>query len=168
MPGSAVPVVLPTAGAAPWSTPISNFFVGSLCLGGLAELATVTVRGQAGRLILLTTLLVQLGAAVAVLVQNYMGRLRPAMRNLAITALVTLGAWYYAVQIGGSMAIAYQTGAQSRNPKVFAPQTQQWILFEYPLARGSAGGVTLLLGLVGVILGIRGERPQEERVSFNV
>jgi hypothetical protein len=167
MPGAAVPIVLPSASAAAPSTAVSNFFVGCLCLGGLANVAAVRLNGHAGRWVLLTTLLVQLAAAVPVLVQNYRGKLGTSMRNLAIAALVSMGVWYYAVQMGIGIAIAYQS-AQSRSPKMYAPQAQQWVVYEYPLARGSAGGLTLLLGLAGVILSLRGERAPQEKVSFNV
>ena len=167
MPGSAARITLPSASAAASSTPASNFFVASLCLGGLANLAAVQVNGSVGRWILLITILVQLVGAVPVLVQNYRGKLQAGMRNLAIAALVSAGVWYYAVLMGASMAVAYQN-AQSRSHKIVVPQAQEWVVFEYPLTRGSAGGLTLLLGLAGVILSLRGERPPEERVSFNV
>jgi len=167
MPGTLGSVTLPAAAYGAWTTPISAFFVGSLCVGGLANLGSLRVSVQAGRWILLSSLLVQLGAAVSVMIQCYTGKLRPAMRNLAITALVAMGVWYYAVQIGFGMARAYQS-AQSKSPKMLPPQAQAWTLFEYPLARGSAGGITVLLGLAGVVLGVRGERPPGEKVSFNV
>jgi hypothetical protein len=168
MPGLEGAAAMQSSSLAAPNTPISNFFVGSLCAGGMAELVTIRASGQAGRWILLVTLLVQLVAAVSVLIQTYRGKLRPAMRNLAITSLIAMGAWYYVVQVGGSMAIGYQVSAQRSNPKVYAPQQQEWALFQYPWARGSAGALTLLLGLAGVILSLRGERPAEERVSFNV
>ena len=167
MTGTPGSMTMPPALQAAWTTPVSAFFVGSLCAGGLADLVSLRAGATAGRWVLLSCLLVQLAAAVAVMIQCYTGKLRPAMRNLAITALVGMGVWYYAVQFGLSMAVAFQS-AQSKNSKVFAPQAQAWMLFEYPLARGSAGGVTLLLGLAGVVLSLRGERPREEKVSFNV
>lgn len=168
VPGGALttPVAAPLFTAAASNTPLSNFFVGSLCLGGLADLGSIRFSGPAGRWVLLSTLLVQLAAAVAVLVQNYLGKARPAMRNLAIAALVSMGVWYYAVQIGAQMAVAIQN-AHSQN-KVFPGQAQAWTLFEHPLARETAGGFTLLLGLAGVILALRGHRAPEEKVSFNV
>jgi len=167
MPGALGSVTMPPAAYAAWTTPVSAFFVGSLSVGGLANLGALRVSAQAGRWILLSSLLVQLGAAVAVMIQCYTGRLRTAMRNLAITALVAIAVWYYAVQIGVGMAVAYQS-AQSKSPRMFPRQAQAWTLFEYPLARGSAGGITALLGLAGVVLGLRGERLREEKVSFNV
>jgi hypothetical protein len=41
-------------------------------------------------------------------------------------------------------------------------------LLNYPMARGFAGGMGLLLGLAGAGLLLLGERPSEEKVSFNV
>ena len=69
------------------------------------------------------------------------------MRNLAIVALASFGVWYYAVQIGVGMALAYQN-ARSPNPKMFPPQAQAWTQLEYPLARGSVlSGITLSAGV---------------------
>lgn len=167
MPGASTPIPVPSESAAAWTTWLSTFFVGSLCVGGLAELATLRASGEVGRWILLISLLAQLSAGVAVVIQNYSGKLRAPLRNLAIVALVAMGAWYYAVQVGVGMAVAYQN-AQSKHPKAFPGQAQSMMLFQYPLARGSAGTITLLLGLAGILLGLRGERPKEEKVSFNV
>ena len=167
MPGGSAPVYVPPESAAARTTTLSTLFVGCLCVGGVAELATLRLDGEVGRWILLISILVQLSAGVAVVIQNYMGRLRAPLRNLAIIALVSMGAWYYAVQIGVGMAVAYQN-AKSKNPKMFPAQAQSWMIFQYPLARGSAGAITLLLGLAGIVVGLRGERPPEEKVSFNV
>jgi hypothetical protein len=41
-------------------------------------------------------------------------------------------------------------------------------LIGYPVSRGIAGGISLLLGLAGVVLLLGGERPAEEKVTFNV
>jgi hypothetical protein len=98
-----------------------------------------------GQWILLGFVLLQLAAAVAVLVQNYLGKLRSSMRNLAIVALASTGLLYQVAQL------------------------RPLELLNSPVSRGIAGGMELLLGLVGVILLLRGERQSEDKkVSFNV
>ena len=89
------------------------------------------------------------------------------MRNLAIIALACVGFWYYAVQAAAGVATAYQN-ARSRNPAAFQTQIQPLGLLDYPVSRGIAGGMGLLLGFAGVGLLLLGERPAEEKVSFNV
>jgi hypothetical protein len=168
MPGALAPMAPPPASANTARTPVSFLFVASLCLGSLAELLTLGVSATAGRWVLLGFLLLQLVAAVAVLVQNYLGKLRASLRNLAIVALASIGVWYYGVQMGVGMAAAFQNASRSHGPRVVQPQVQPLAGLDYPLARGTAGGISLLLGLAGVILLLRGERPTEEKVSFNV
>jgi hypothetical protein len=149
-------------------TPISVLFVASLCLGGLAELLTVRAAASVGRWILLGFVLLQIATAVAVVVQNYMGKLRPSMRNLAIVALASVGFWYYAVQMAAGVAISLRN-ARSRNPAAaLQTQVQPLGLLDYPVSRGIAGGIGLLLGFAGAGLLLLGERPSEEKVSFNV
>jgi hypothetical protein len=164
-PGTPAPQVLPESTAA-W-TPVSTCFVGSLCLGGLADLMSVRAGAAWGHWILLASILLQLATAIAVLVWNYMGKLRPALRNLAVVTLACFGGWYYASLITVTMASAVQN-ALAKHPNVFPMQTQPLMLFEYPMVRGSAGAITMLLGLVGAILELRGPAPKEEKVTFNV
>jgi hypothetical protein len=135
-------------------TGISFLFVASLVLGGLTELVTMRAAASTGRWILLGSLLLQILTSVAVLVQNYMGRLRAGMRNLAIVTLAANGVWYYAVQVGAGIAMGMQN-ATAKNPA--ALQVQPMTLLNYPLARGIAGGMGLVLGVVGVILLLRGD-----------
>jgi hypothetical protein len=164
--GTAMTAPAPAAKAQTSRTPVSFLFAGCLCLGGLAELLTLRTSANAGRWILLGFLLLQLGTAVAVLVQNYLGILRPAMRNLAIVTLACIGVWYYAVQVVAGAAIGFQN-ATTHDRKVVQAQLQPMGLLDYPLSRGVAGGFSLLLGLVGVVLLLRGDS-EEERTSFNV
>jgi hypothetical protein len=168
MPGALGPMAPPPASASTARTPVSFLFVASLCLGSLAELLTLGASANVGRWVLLGFLLLQLAAAVAVLVQNYLGKLRASLRNLAIVALASIGVWYYGVQMGVGMAAAFQNAGRSDGPRVVQPQIQPLAGLDYPLARGVAGGMCLLLGLAGVVLLLRGERPTEEKVSFNV
>ena len=102
-------------------TPVSFLFVAILCLGGLADLLTYRASATAGHWILLGFLLPQFAAAVAVMVQNYQGRLRPAMRNLAIVFLASVGVWYYAVQMAMGAAIGFQNAA-SHDSKMIQAQ----------------------------------------------
>ena len=168
MPGAAAPLAPPPPPAQTARNPVSFFFVAILCLGGLADLLTLHASVNAGHWILMGFLVSQTAAAVAVMVQNYLGRLRPAMRNLAIAFLVAVGIWYYAVQMAAAVAIGYQ-GAQSHDGKVTRAQLEPMGLIGYPVSRGTAGGIALLLGLAGVALLLLGEeRPRQEKVSFNV
>jgi hypothetical protein len=167
MPDANAPLFPPPPSPKTARTPASILFVGSLCLGGLADLLTLQASANVARWILLGFLLLQVTAAVAVLVQNYLGKLVPSLRNLAIVALASIGIWYYAAQIGASFAIAFQN-ARSRHPSAFPAQMQPLGLLGNPISRGIAGGIGVLLGLAGVILLLRGERPPEEKVSFNV
>jgi len=167
LPGAAAPLPPPPPPAQTARTPVAFLFVASLCLGGLADLLTLQVSANVGRWVLLGFLLLQLAATVAVLVENYLGKLLPSMRNLAIVTLASIGVWYYAVQMAAGMAIGYQN-ARSKNPAVVSAQMQPMGLLNYPVSRGIAGGMGLLLGLVGAGLLLLGERPPEEKVSFNV
>ncbi|MGO9227648.1 MAG: hypothetical protein ACLQKA_00360 [Bryobacteraceae bacterium] len=167
MPNAAAPLPPPPPAAKTAFTPASVLFVASLCLGGSADLLALRASANVGRWILLGFLLLQVTAAVAVLVQNYLGKLVPSLRNLAIVALASIGIWYYAAQIGASFAIAYQN-ARSRHPSAFPAQMQPLGLLGNPVSRGIAGGIGVLLGLAGVVLLLRGERSPEEKVSFNV
>jgi hypothetical protein len=147
-------------------TPISILFVASLCLGGAVILATLGVRPKVGRWILFGFVLLQLGTAVAVMVQNSRGRLHSSVRNLAIAAAVAIGVWYYAVQLGAGMAEAYRNSSDKKRAQ--AMQADPLATLEYPAARGAAGGIGLLAGLAGLVLLARRERPPDEQVSFNV
>jgi len=167
LPGAAAPLAPPPPPAKTTRTPAAFLFVASLCLGGLADLLTVGVSANVGRWVLLGFLLLQIAAAVVVLVESYLGKLLPSMRNLAIVTLASIGIWYYAVQMGAAMAISYQN-ARSKNPGLAPAQMQPLGLLNYPMARGFAGGMGLLLGLAGAGLLLLGERPSEEKVSFNV
>jgi len=162
MPGAAAPLPPPPPAVQTARTPISLFFVAMLCLGGLADLLTMRAGAKAGHWIMMGFLVPQLAAAVAVMVQNYQGRLRPAMRNLAIVFLASVGIWYYSVQMAAAFAIAYQ-GAASHDNKVTPAQLAPMDLIGYPVSRGAAGGIALLLGLAGVALLL-----QKERVPSNV
>jgi hypothetical protein len=94
LPGAAVPLPPPPPPAQTARTPVSFLFAAILCLGGLADLLAVRASAKAGYWILLGFLVPQMAAAVAVMVQTYQGRLRPAMRNLAIVFLASVGVWY--------------------------------------------------------------------------
>jgi hypothetical protein len=166
MPGLAGRLPPPSPSAKTARTAVSSLFVASLCLGGLAELLTLRVSPNVARWILLGFLLLQLSAAVAVLVQNSMGKLRPSMRNLAIVAVASIGVWYYAVTVAAGMAIGYQS-ARSKNPVAVQAQVEPFVLLNYPMSRGIAGGMGLLLGLVGAGL-LLWNPPSREPVSFNV
>ena len=147
-------------------TPISILFVASLCLGGAVILATLGVRANVAKWVLFGFVLLQLGTAVAVMIQNSRGRLHSSVRNLAIAAAVAIGVWYYAVQMGAGMAGAYRNSGDKK--RVEALQTDPLAMLEYPAVRGAAGGIGLLAGLAGLILLARGERQPDEQVSFNV
>jgi hypothetical protein len=167
LPGAAAPLAPPPPPAKTTRTPAAFLFVASLCLGGLADLLTLGVSANVGRWVLLGFLLLQIAAAVAVLVESYLGKLLPSMRNLAIVTLASIGIWYYAVQMAAGIAIGYQN-ARSKNPGLAPAQMQPLGLLNYPVSRGIAGGMGLLLGLAGAGLLLLGERPSEEKVSFNV
>jgi hypothetical protein len=139
-------------------TPLSLLFAGSLCVGGLANLLALRTPAGVGRWILLGFILLQLAAAVGVLVEGYLGRVRRGLRTLAIVVLAATGLWYYAVTIVASMALAYQNG-NNRNSATAAAQMEPINFLYYPLSRGIAGGMNLLCGLAAVALLARGERP---------
>jgi hypothetical protein len=138
-------------------TPLSILFVASLVLGGAAVLATLGAPANTARWVLLVFVLLQLGTAVAVMVENFMGRLRASVRNLAIVAAVAIGAWYYAVQMGSGMAEAYRN-ASDKKKRAATMQIDVLAALQYPAARGAAGGIGLLTGLAGLVLLARGER----------
>lgn len=137
-------------------TPFSLLLVGSLVLGGIADLVALRASSGTARWILLGFILLQVAAAVGVVVESYRGRGRRAFRTLAIVVLVATGVWYYAVQVGAGMAIAYQSGRTKSPPP--AVQFEPLGLLNYPASRGVAGGMELLLGLCGSALLARGER----------
>jgi hypothetical protein len=167
MPGAAAPLPPPPPPARTARTPISILFVAMLCLGGLADLLAMHASGKAGHWIMMVFLISQIAAAVAVMVQNHAGRLRPAMRNLAIAFLVSVAVWYYALQMAAAVAISYQ-GAQSHDRKLTQAQLAPMDPIGYPVSRGTAGGFALLLGLAGAALLLAGERAPQEKVSFDV
>lgn len=165
--GGAAESVPPQRPGAMASDPAAVLFVASLCLGGAADLLTLQAGTNVARWILLGFILLQLSAAVAVLVQSYLGKLRRSMRNLAVILLASIGFWYYVVQIGEGMVIGYQS-AKSKKPQAVPTQIEPLALLYYPISRGIAGGMDLVLGLAGVVVLLRGERPARERISFNV
>jgi hypothetical protein len=151
-------------------TLISLSFVVALCLGGLADLLSMRVAEQAARWVLLGFMLLQIVLGVAVLVQNYKGVLRPALRNLAIVTLAAFGVWYYAVQMAAGVAIGLESATRqmaNRGPDV-QRQYQALSMISYPWARGAAGVISLILGLIGIALIMRSEPEQrQEPISFN-
>jgi hypothetical protein len=160
---AATPVPAPSSKTT--RTPIAILFVASLCLGGLADLLTLRASANVGRWVVLGFLLLQLIGTVAVLVESHMGKLVPSLRNLAIVTLVTMGVGYYTSQVGASIGAAYQN-AQRKHPRIVALPVSPF--GQYPTVRGIAGGMGLLLGLVGAVLVLRDENASPERVSFNV
>jgi hypothetical protein len=170
-PPSAVPTTQPSPPPTPSAmsarTPVSFLFVASLCLGGLAELLSLQASGNVGRWILNGFLLLQIAAAVAVLVQNYMGKLTPGLRNLAIAMMVWVGVWYVGAQAVGFVSVVSQRAAPG-STSVAMGQIDPLALLYYPWSRGVAGGMGLFLGLIGAALILRGDTQQEETVSFNV
>ncbi|HEY1338151.1 MAG TPA: hypothetical protein VGF59_11610 [Bryobacteraceae bacterium] len=147
----------------PARTPVSTLFVASLCLGGVAELATIRASAIVGRGVLLGFLLLQFSTAVAAIVQSYLGGLRASVRTLAIVTVAAFGVWYYAVQVGSTVAVAYQN-ANSKDPRMFP---QLFALLDYPAARAVAGGMSLLLGIAGILLLLRQARTPETEVSLS-
>jgi hypothetical protein len=168
LPGAVAPLPSPAPPPSVQSarSPVSILFVASLCLGGLAELLTIRASAQSGRWILLGFLLLQIVAAVSVLVQNYRGTLPAAMRNLAIVTLAAVGLWYYSVQMAMGAIIGFQNSASHGSQQVRA-QMDALMVANHPIARAIAGGTCLLLGVVGLILLLRAE-PAEEQASLNV
>jgi hypothetical protein len=169
MPFAAMPGLAPLPAVPRQSrTSVSLLFVASLCLGGLADLLTLRVAENASRWILLGFILLQVGTAVAVLVQNYQGILKPAMRNLAIVTLIAIGVWYYAVQMAAGVAISFENAKKRINdPMAVQNQMAALTLINYPWSRGTEGVISILLGLAGMVLSLRGERI-EESTSLNV
>jgi hypothetical protein len=167
--GAAGPAELPPRPVPPpVRTPLSMLFVGVLCLGGAAELASFGAAPTVARWILAGFLVLQLGAAVAVIIENYVGKGRASLRNLAIVTAIAIGGWYYAVQVGAGIAIAYRNADRQRRHEPISPEMSQLVAFDYAAARETAAGIALLAGLAGALLLARGERPVEEKVSFNV
>jgi hypothetical protein len=162
------PLAPPAAGPPPVAarTPISMLFVASLCLGGLANFAALGAPAKVARWVLVGFLVLQLGTAVAVIVQNYSGKLRASLRNLAIVIAVSIGVWYYAVQMSTGIAIGYRNATVKNHPPQIAV-ADPMALLEYPASRGIAGAIGVLGGLAGLLLVARGERPHEEKVSWN-
>lgn len=159
-----------SAGAGPaiiTRTPLAMLFVASLCLGGLANLVALGVSEGVGRWVLIGFLLLEVSATVAATIQGFLGKLHSSLRNLAIVSIACLGISYWAAQMVAGMAVAFRT-EKSTNPNLLAPQMQGWALLGHPLARGTAGSISVLLGAAGVILLLRGERPPEEKVTLNV
>jgi len=147
---------------------MSILFAASLGLGGLAELLTMRAGFNLGHWILLGSLMVQVVAAVVVMVQNYQGVLRPAMRNLAITFLASIGLWFYVVQMATGAAIGYQNARSRVKVSVRTQDYEPLTMIAHPTARGFSGGIALLLGLAGAVLLLREEQAPEDKVSFNV
>ncbi len=170
MPGASGPPPPPPLqppSALPARTPTSILFVALLCLGGLADLLAMRASATAGHWILLGFLMAQMATVPVVMVQSYQGKLCTAMRNLAIAFLVSVGVWYYAVQVAAAAAFGYEN-AKARESKVTQPQLNSMTLIGYPASRGAAGVIAILFGLAGVVVLLRGERAPEEKVSFNV
>jgi hypothetical protein len=166
LPGEAPPPVAPVAvepvAVARARTIPAMLFVAVLLLGGAAELLTMRAGVVAARWVLVVSILLQGGLAVAVLVQNFQG-----MRNLAIVMLAVTGIWYYSVQITASVAIGLENGRRHDRTMSVNLQENQLAFTRFPWARGSAGVINLLLGLAGAIILLRGDRSNEP-VSFNV
>jgi hypothetical protein len=138
-------------------TPLTILFVASLVVGGAAVLATLGAPARTARWVLFGFVLLQLGTAVAVMIQNFMGGLPASFRNLAIVTAVAIGAWYYAVQMGSGMAEAYRNSSDKKNRAVTL-QTNPLAALEYKAARGAVGGIGLLTGLAGLVMLARGAR----------
>ena len=141
-------------------------FVASLLVGGAAELLTIRSSILMARWVFVSSVLLQVGTAIGVLVQNFQGEVRPALRNLAIILFVTTGLWYYAAQVASSMAISLAQQRHPENTQISFQETQMAFL-SFSWSRGAAGVIHLLLGLSGVVLLLRGDR-EDQPVSFNV
>jgi len=165
--GVASPVPQPES-LRPNRTRSTIFFALTLCLGGAAELLTLRLGGLAGRWVLLTFLLLQIVAAVTVLIRSFSAGLRAAMRNLAIVTLVCIGIWYYAVVMSVTIATAVQGVRQQQgDTSPFAAQAPPLTVFEHAYSRGSAGGMSLILGLICAVMLLRDE-PPSQGVSIRV
>ena len=140
------------AASLPARTTLSIVFVASLVLGGAAVLATLGVRSAAARWVLFGSVLLQMAAAVATMIQSAVGKLRASMRNLAIVVTVAIGAWYYLALMGAGMADAYRGTKKGAQPDPL-------VLLEYQVTRGAAGGIGVLAGLAGLALLARSDRP---------
>jgi hypothetical protein len=165
------PAALPP-GARPTRTQVSILLVSTLLLGGLAELLTLGARDRVARWVLVGFLMVQVGEAVAAIVENYRGRLRASICNLAIVTLAAFGVWFYASQIAASALSAYQQSAARRADPTARPAIPPTLdaldLINYPISRGIAGGISVLLGFAGVILLLRGEQAPEQDGALHV
>ncbi|HEV3332344.1 MAG TPA: hypothetical protein VG096_15245 [Bryobacteraceae bacterium] len=103
--------------------------------------------------------LLVIAAAVWVLVQYHRGKVRPAQQKLAIAALVGMGLMYY-IRI---TVIAGLAGVRAAIEKKSA-------VLDYtggPVSAKIEMGVTLLLGLVGLVILLAGRDPSREPPSIS-
>lgn len=160
--GLASPAPDPARGQDRVTTParawISILFVASLVVGGAAELSTLGISAEKARYVVLGFILLEIATAVAVLIQDFSGRATASLRNLAIVAIAATGIWCYALQMGASVAVAYQN-RQSNKAELFEVQSRPLALLDYPFARGVSGGIALALGIAGMTLLSRRKRP---------
>ena len=75
--------------------------------------------------------------------------------------MVSIGIWYYGVVMSVNMATAFQNVRQPQNPFTMAAQSQPMNVFEQGFSRGSAGGMSLILGLICAALLLRDEAPSQ-------
>jgi hypothetical protein len=146
-PAAGSAVAADPAVAARSHTLTADLFVLSLVIGSLADFSVARFNSTGwlfGRSFLT---LLQLALAIAVLIQRYRRILRPAMQRVAVAALLLIGAMFYVQSFSLSMMSAFSGGVITESAMP-APVI---------LIHQIAGGVRLLIALIGLAVILRGE-----------
>lgn len=153
-PAGATPAV-PAAGAAEsHATAVSDAFIASLLIGAIVDFLTLHSVTNAIRWIEAGLGLLQVALAALVLVQCYRRVLGAAMQRLAIAALVLMGCGYYAATTITALSTNDQPVRFTSNAMLMLPQ--------FILLREIYSGLSILLGLIGAVIILRGRARQPD------
>jgi len=125
-------------------------FVGSLLADGVLNFATLSMYTRTLQWIWYGLSAVEVGSAILIFVQHYRGVLSASMQKLAIATLIATGCVFYLRQVLASVPSA--AGKVALNPALVTTTPG------YMVMREVDGGLTLVLGVVGLVLLIGGRR----------
>jgi hypothetical protein len=127
----------------------------SLLVDALWNVLTLHSSGRWSQVVNAVLTLVEAGAAIAVIVQHYRGRVRGAMQKLAIATLAAMGIFFYFQPV----AVALMVGAR-------ASAGQQPANFVGPTVREVEVVVAAALGLVGAVILLAGPGDRAKGIIY--
>lgn len=134
-------------------TMVSDLFVATLFANGLMNLATLHSFTSVVQLIWYALAAAQMGSAIVIFIQHYRGVLKVGMQKLAIVTLIVMGSVFYVRQAmagipTGNTPILSDPGTLSTAPR-------------YVILREVDTGMCLVLGIVGLVIGLKADGDNE-------